>query len=123
MFAEAGKRSAYKKPYPVPRVIYWNLRADTCDFPVQQDTKGVDIVSGFSANLLEVFMTGDDLADANNKKSPLDTMREVLDNPRYDPVREACRRVLARVGREPPCEESEEEEKEKEEEEEWEVVD
>ena len=103
-FKEAGLRTQWKQAYPVPRVIFWNLRGDTEDFPATADTPGVDMISGFSANLLKLFMGGDisevmesSMAEGleeqrkqDRKKDPLVTMRKALDDPRYDSVREVC---------------------------------
>lgn len=88
-FSESG--------YPdVPRVVFWNLRGDThgSHAPVTADTPGVDMVSGFSPNLLELFMSGGNIAGyEEKKKTPEETARESLDKEVYDPVREACLRV------------------------------
>ena len=97
-FADAGHRSKWKQAYPVPRVIFWNLRSDTKDFPVSSDTVGVDMVSGFSPNLLKLFLSGtlDAAAGALDEKeddTPMLTMRKALDDPRYNPVREVCASV------------------------------
>ena len=103
-FEAAGLRTQWKQAYPVPRVIFWNLRGDTEDFPAKADTPGVDMISGFSANLLKLFMDGDisevmessvaegleEQRKRDRKKDPLVTMRKALDDPRYDPVREVC---------------------------------
>jgi hypothetical protein len=72
--------------YSAPHIVYWNLRANTSDYAVQHDTPGVSMVSGFSQNLLKLFMEGkvDALTD------PMITMREALDNARYDKVRAVC---------------------------------
>jgi hypothetical protein len=88
-FASAGMDSEWKRPYPVPRVVFWNLRGDTHDFPVGADTPGVDCVSGFSASLLKLFMAGTPL----DKVTPYETMRKAIDDPRYQRVREVCAEV------------------------------
>ena len=100
LFAEAGLESKHKQPYPVPRVVYWNLRGDTRDFPVEADTPGVQICSGFSPNLLKLFME-DKLEEMvptskpgeSSAVNPYETVRRALDDPRYQPVREICERV------------------------------
>ena len=88
-FARAGKQSKWKRPYPVPRVVFWNLRGDTRDFPVRADTPGVDCVSGFSASLLKLFMSG----APTEQCTPYETMRKAIDDPRYQRVREVCAEV------------------------------
>eukprot|EP01024_Parvocaulis_polyphysoides_P006943 TRINITY_DN1205_c0_g1_i4.p1 TRINITY_DN1205_c0_g1~~TRINITY_DN1205_c0_g1_i4.p1 ORF type:complete len:863 (-),score=138.81 TRINITY_DN1205_c0_g1_i4:162-2750(-) len=43
--------------YPMPKIVYWNLRS-TDNVPVQKDEMGTCLLSGFSANLLKMFMEG-----------------------------------------------------------------
>jgi hypothetical protein len=98
-FEQAGLSSKWKCPFPVPRVIFWNLRGDTKDFPATVDMPGVEMVSGFSPNLLKLFMQGDiDAINATDTQpeSAIDsylTLRKVLDDPRYDPIRKVCAQV------------------------------
>ncbi|KDQ07191.1 hypothetical protein BOTBODRAFT_39027 [Botryobasidium botryosum FD-172 SS1] len=49
-YAEAG--------YDVPEIVYWNLAGDRGPKPVTAEQKGVALVSGFSGNMLKVFMEG-----------------------------------------------------------------
>ncbi|XP_074564475.1 uncharacterized protein LOC141821009 [Curcuma longa] len=51
-FREAGYGEA------VPEVVFWNLR-DSRSTPVPSSQKGVALVSGFSKNLLKMFLEGD----------------------------------------------------------------
>lgn len=44
--------------YTVPNIVFWNLRSSHAAFPTTKDTPGVALVSGFSAELLKVFMEG-----------------------------------------------------------------
>jgi hypothetical protein len=95
-FEAAGLRSKWKQPYPVPRIIYWNLRGDTTDYVATADTPGVQMLSGFSPNLLKAVMHGELDADCVGDNAPVDpmtTLRRVLDDPRYDPVRDKCSEV------------------------------
>lgn len=106
-FKDAGLNSKWKKPYPVPRVIFWNLRGDTRDYPASADTVGVDMVSGFSPNLLKLFLAGDleellaemavvgeDGEEVSKPKvDPMVTLRKALDDERYNPVRRLCAEV------------------------------
>ncbi|KAG9002857.1 hypothetical protein FRB94_003540 [Tulasnella sp. JGI-2019a] len=63
-FDEAG--------YDMPEIVYWNLagRASAAK-PITKDTPGVSIVSGFSGNLLKVFM--------DNEEVPEEEWMEVVD--------------------------------------------
>ena len=47
--------------YKAPKFIFWNLNSDSNEvFPVNCDTEGTAIVSGFSEQLLKIFMNYDD---------------------------------------------------------------
>ncbi len=47
--------------YTVPKFIFWNLNSDNKNtFPVNSDTEGTSIVSGFSEQLLKIFMNYDE---------------------------------------------------------------
>lgn len=50
MYNEAG--------YTMPHIVYWNLRAAKPAIPCTKDTSGVAMVSGFSSDLLKLFMDG-----------------------------------------------------------------
>jgi len=49
-FHEAG--------YDVPEIVYWNLAGDELAKPVTAAEEGVAIMSGFSPNMLKIFMGG-----------------------------------------------------------------
>lgn len=68
MFENAG--------FTRPQIVFWNLRGNTADFPAPKDTKNCALVSGFSANLLKIFLN-------TGIVSPWQMMIEVLDSPRY----------------------------------------
>jgi hypothetical protein len=54
-FKEAGERLwGYGNGYPVPPIIFWNLRA-TDGFPTMSDQLGATMVSGYSATLLNIL--------------------------------------------------------------------
>ena len=47
--------------YKAPKFIFWNLNSDSNEvFPVNCDTEGTAIVSGFSEQLLKIFMNYDE---------------------------------------------------------------
>lgn len=89
-FEEAG--------YDLPQLVYWNLECHTSSSvcPVTEDEQGTALVSGFSANILKLFLEGEleprneDLKDAEEatsklkKMNPMDIMRKAIDDPRYD---------------------------------------
>jgi hypothetical protein len=50
-----------KNNYKAPKFIFWNLNSDSNEiFPVNCDTEGTAIVSGFSEQLLKIFMNYDE---------------------------------------------------------------
>lgn len=56
--------------YEPPQIVFWNLRGDTVEFPTVIGEYGVKaMVSGFSTDLLRVFLSGKDL-------NPLSVLRE-----------------------------------------------
>lgn len=102
-FAEAGLRTSHNKEYPVPRVIFWNLRGDTNDYPANASTPGVAMLGGFSASLLKLFLQGDMVGmqaeqeqlrlPPEQKEDAYQVMRRALDHPRFRAVREVCAKV------------------------------
>lgn len=103
LFEWSGRQTKWAIAYPVPKVVFWNLRGDTDDFPVAANTPGVDMISGFSQNLLKLFMDGDINEAANapeskdtpakEKRDPMVTMRKALDDARYNSIRRVCAEV------------------------------
>lgn len=71
-YREAG----YKRPH----IVFWNLRGDTIDFPVTKDVPNCSMISGFSADLLEMFTDGEEL-------NPYSLMRKTIDRERYSRVK------------------------------------
>uniref|UniRef100_J3LA67 Uncharacterized protein n=1 Tax=Oryza brachyantha TaxID=4533 RepID=J3LA67_ORYBR len=61
----------------VPEVVFWNLR-DSKAVPVTSNQKGVALVSGFSKNLLKLFL------DDGGALSPRAVMEKAIAGPEYD---------------------------------------
>ncbi|KAI4969733.1 hypothetical protein ZWY2020_000647 [Hordeum vulgare] len=70
-YAEAGYGDA------VPQVVFWNLRGSE-SVPVTAKQKGVALVSGFSKNMLKLFLDGDDTP------SPRAVMDKAISGPMYE---------------------------------------
>ncbi|CAM0946483.1 unnamed protein product [Alopecurus aequalis] len=70
-FSEAGYGAA------VPEVVFWNLR-DSKAMPVMSGQKGVALVSGFSKNMLKLFLDGGGIV------SPRVVMEKSITGPEYD---------------------------------------
>jgi hypothetical protein len=47
--------------YKVPQIIFWNLRDTKSSFPVRKDTPGVALMSGFSAEMLKLFLDDEEI--------------------------------------------------------------
>lgn len=62
----------------IPKIVFWNLRSDTNDFPVNASQEGVVLLSGFSTGLLETLMNGD-----MDDFTPERQMLRVLDSKYY----------------------------------------
>lgn len=69
-FGESGYGEA------VPEVVFWNLR-DSRSTPVPSMQKGVALVSGFSKNLLKLFLEGDGVLN------PVAVMEEAISGEEY----------------------------------------
>lgn len=66
--------------YQMPAIIFWNLRGNTKEFPVNALENGVSLISGFSQELLKAVVRGKDM-------SPYGTMRAAIDDERYDALK------------------------------------
>lgn len=69
MYAETG--------YTRPQLVFWNVRARNKQVPVEENQKGVTLVSGSSASTFKLVMEG---------KTPLDLVMDVVNSERYAPI-------------------------------------
>lgn len=70
--------------YTAPRIVCWNLRAEYNDYHATAHEKGVVQLSGWSPSVLKAIQgTGIQV------ETPYQGLRRLLDEPRYDAVREA----------------------------------
>lgn len=72
MYEEAG--------YKMPNVVFWNVNAKVGNIPVQMDTNGVALISGFSPAILERVLSAKSL-------DPISIMVDTLNAPRYEAVK------------------------------------
>lgn len=70
--------------WKAPRIVIWNLRADFKDFHAKAEDEGVVMLSGWSPSILKALQRG-----GVQMMTPLEGLRQVLDDERYDKVREA----------------------------------
>ncbi len=86
-----------------PRIIYWNLRADTPGVQTHDSHPGVQMLQGYSPALLRFVLLGDAVKETQvevlntqtgqmqkvtvSTVTPYDTYRQALDFDRWDPIR------------------------------------
>ena len=94
-FAEEGKKIC-GSPWPLPKIIFWNLAGDTRGYPVDANQCNVQMLSGFSPSLLKLLLDGEPLVSetvaedgtvTQQQITPEETLRKALDDPRYFPIR------------------------------------
>ena len=73
--------------YKLPRICFWNLSgAINNTIPMQQNDMGLILCSGFSVNILKMFMS--------NQTDPYKVLLETLNSDRYEPVADAVDGLL-----------------------------
>ncbi|KAF7111373.1 LOW QUALITY PROTEIN: hypothetical protein CFC21_111396 [Triticum aestivum] len=72
-----GLRGDHEEVRRGPQVVFWNLRASR-SVPVTAEQKGVALVSGFSKNMLKLFLGGD------YTPSPRAVMDKAISGPMYE---------------------------------------
>ncbi|EJD43042.1 hypothetical protein AURDEDRAFT_114880 [Auricularia subglabra TFB-10046 SS5] len=75
--------------YTMPEIVYWNLQGGGVPRPVDKDTEGAALVTGFSPNMLKMFMAGEIIvpdvpASTPTAQKPDGTPR--TPRPRTDPL-------------------------------------
>lgn len=84
-FVDAGEKLWGKgKGWKAPRIVVWNLRAEYKDFHATAHQDGVVQLSGWSPAMLKALQKSGVCV-----KTPYEGMRAILDDARYDRVREA----------------------------------
>lgn len=69
--------------YKMPRLVFWNVASRTGTIPIKENDLGVALVSGFSANVAKMVMSGE--------LDPFKCLLETLNSERYAPVEEALK--------------------------------
>lgn len=71
--------------YQLPKVVFWNLRGpdmgETASTPVTSTEEGTALVSGFSGQLLKLFMGGVDELESYN---PFNVMKQAIAAEKYE---------------------------------------
>ena len=80
LYAEAGMRSSFKRPYSPPHILFWNLRK-TNGFPVLSTQKNTSMLSGYSSALLNILCEKG--IDELKEFTPRRMIKDMLSNERY----------------------------------------
>jgi hypothetical protein len=92
MIREAFKRAGedmWGVPFTPPRIVIWNVAATSSDFHAQADTEGVVMLSGWSPSLFKNLLKGE-----IKSMTPLEMLHIILEDERYDPVRNRLNRAM-----------------------------
>ena len=76
---QAIRRKHAEAGYPLPQIVFWNLRGDTLDFPVSANEKEVALVSGFSQSMMKLFLQG-------GKIDPISVMMKAISGPEFEKI-------------------------------------
>ena len=83
---EAAKADFERAGYKLPRVVFWNLRGygggEDASIPVTQREDGTALVSGFSGQLLKLFM--DEGVEGLESFNPFNIMKEAIGKEKYN---------------------------------------
>uniref|UniRef100_A0A6C0GZT3 TROVE domain-containing protein n=1 Tax=viral metagenome TaxID=1070528 RepID=A0A6C0GZT3_9ZZZZ len=70
--------------YTMPQIVFWNLRDTNSSFPVRKDTPGVALMSGFSAEMLKLFLDDEEITPYKMMlKAVMPYATYVVDEPDY----------------------------------------
>ena len=73
--------------YQMPKICFWNLAADISGtVPMKENALGVVLASGFSVQILKMFMSGE--------TDPYKVLLETINQERYNPVEEAVKNLM-----------------------------
>ena len=84
--------------YEMPHMVFWNLNGGVAAYAASADTPHVSMLSGFSPELLKAFVGGPEDLAAFREATPYETLRRVIEDERYDIVRELVRDVQGAAG-------------------------
>lgn len=73
--------------WKVPTIVVWNISGKFQEYHHESNTEGTCTISGWSPSILKFIMNGDNIVEKMKDMTPHRMMRDVLDDPRYDPIR------------------------------------
>ena len=71
------EREYMEAGYKVPKLIFWNVNGSLTDFPVTACQSGTALISGFSIEILNDVLKGEEI-------TPFRVMLRILEQPEYD---------------------------------------
>jgi hypothetical protein len=74
---EAAKQKYSDSGYKLPNIVFWNVDSRNRNLPVQQDERGVAMVSGFSPVIFKM---------AVENKTPVEVMMDTIGAERYSKI-------------------------------------
>jgi hypothetical protein len=74
--------------WKVPTIVIWNVSGKFQEYHHKSDTEGVCVISGWSPAILKYIMAGENIVEKMKTMTPYKMMRQVLDDSRYDPIRQ-----------------------------------
>jgi hypothetical protein len=81
---EFSERGGWK----APTIIVWNVSGKFQQYHHESHTEGVCVISGWSPAILKYIINGENVVEKVKQMTPYKIMRDVLDDTRYDKVRE-----------------------------------
>jgi len=79
-----------KAGYKMPKVVFWNLRAESNNVAASAFDENVTLVSGFSPNVLKSVLNGEAIQTEDGpvpiKETPYEVMMRTVNGERYAPV-------------------------------------
>jgi hypothetical protein len=87
---EMMKENYAKSGYKMPKVVFWNLRAESNNVTASAFDENVTLVSGFSPNVLKSVLNGEAIQTENGpvpiKETPYEVMIRTISGERYGPI-------------------------------------
>jgi hypothetical protein len=84
------KEEYVKSGYKIPRIVFWNLRAESNNVTASAFDQNVSLVSGFSPNVLKSIVNGEMVQSEVEKRpvseTPYDVMMKTINSERYSGV-------------------------------------
>ena len=91
-YEEAGIKSI-KKPYKIPRIVFWNLESSD-GFPALSIHPGISMISGYNPKMLNLFCDKVSIGSPSGISTPYTKLKELLNSKRYKYMEEEMKRIF-----------------------------